>query len=1123
LAPALLKGRTLGYARIRGLKAGRTTLSIGDASLEVEVLPRRTPVERRVTVVGPADGASVWRTFSVGVEVDAEAAGEGAVHELRLSNGETLTPRRVSGPWWGPTLRVLYAVNTFSFRAGPLDLTAVVRRADGTEIAGEPRRVTVLRPAGDDLVELEAEDQRELLRPRHLGPGNPTVLVDAKASGHECYSMFSGDPAAVFPFEVEKAGTWQIIANVRGTFAGGAFPTLGLSLDDSGTHLTNAPLVDENWHRIALGVPIRIEAGKRFLVLRFLNDFYAPSGNADRNMFLDRIELVRVEKTRAGGSEGSDPGGPVAMGGGEAKRRSSWGDVRVAFAESFDGQPAPGIVEIGGVCWWRRMDKTAAPLCTLYVNGKAQCGQRSAAPKWWLDCAHLQDGDNELKIVAVLDGGETAETPVQRLAWRPPWERAGRQRPAREFRRFTVRDTGWNRRTRDLLNRGTDSPEKICALMGGPETAVLTLPEDLAGSFNIWVEGRGYEFQGQAVAKVELEAGGGKTEIGSPQMPGWWSPVQAGAAILPRGRKKLHVTFANDRYEEGKGDRNLALQSVMLISAPAGKDGRSPRSRVLWPPADAEVWEQDVVVLEAADDTGVAWVELEIDGRRTGIRADIPGRIGRVVLPLPARGLAPGPHTLTIAGADNGGLEGISAPRTFVVPAAPPADPGRYRRAVHLLNRFAYGPDPAELADVLLMGEEPWLADRLSRRGDDPGDVNALTQACIVFNGQNGAYDVMARDAMHACLTPNPARTRFVRWVDNHFSTWIRKTQERNEWEERRTFTMLGVAPFRDLLGASSHSPCMLVYLDQSNSFARALNENYAREILELHTVGVHGGYTQADVTSLAHLLTGWMTSNEGDGQSGGPLLQWTFRFDPNLNDDRPHRFFGMTFPKAGPEARYDRARLAVELLAAHPSTATFVCSKLVAHYAAWPADPEMTADLARVFLETDGDLRAVLLALSRHPGFWRPALEPRIAPPFDTAVRISRATRHALPWQVLDLCARSGAGVYDRPTPDGYQEEDAAWTSTNALLQRWRFARENEWAIATLVPGVLRWTGTPATDDIRDRIIDIVAIRITGRVLSPSSHDAVLGALRTFQGNRDELAQSAASLVAQMPEAQTR
>lgn len=240
LAPAVLKGESLGYLRVRGLRPGKTTLTVGDASMTVDVVAARTPAPQRPEITGPADGARVWRRMAVGVEIDAEAAGPGATHELRLSTGASLKPDRVSDPIWGPTLRLLYQVNTFKIPEGPLGLTPVARRADGTELAGGTVVVHVLKPEPAEIVQMEAEDQRDVKRPKRFGEGLLNVAPDAGASGHQMVPMYGSDPAACFPLKVEKSGWYQVVITARGSFAGGAFPTVGLIVDGAFEHATNA-------------------------------------------------------------------------------------------------------------------------------------------------------------------------------------------------------------------------------------------------------------------------------------------------------------------------------------------------------------------------------------------------------------------------------------------------------------------------------------------------------------------------------------------------------------------------------------------------------------------------------------------------------------------------------------------------------------------------------------------------------------------------------------------------------------------------------------------------------------------------------------------------------------------
>jgi uncharacterized protein (DUF1800 family) len=340
----------------------------------------------------------------------------------------------------------------------------------------------------------------------------------------------------------------------------------------------------------------------------------------------------------------------------------------------------------------------------------------------------------------------------------------------------------------------------------------------------------------------------------------------------------------------------------------------------------------------------------------------------------------------------------------------------------------------------------------------------------------------------------------------------------------------------------------MLVYLDQEKSYAHKLNENYAREIMELHTLGVHGGYSQADVTTLAALLTGWSLTSEvrlplpgeekmqsNGGNDAG--LEKDFRYDALLNDGKPRRVFGLAFDDAPPPERYDRVCLALEFLAAHPATAQHICRKIVDHYVGTPAPDALVRDLARVYLENGGDLRSVLRALAAHPLFW--SAPDRLATPQDYALRLARLLRSADPTEDGSKSAKpqdierflklSGMGLFDRATPDGYPEQDAAYADSNSLLQRWRFAQNLGGLIGNLVPS--SWRQPPARSetavlpenafDAPQRLIDLAALRLTGRLLPQASNQAARGLLGDMP-TADE-AQQAIVFVSLLPEANLR
>src|SRR5262249_49371997 len=219
---------------------------------------------------------------------------------------------------------------------------------------------------------------------------------------------------------------------------------------------------------------------------------------------------------------------------------------------------------------------------------------------------------------------------------------------------------------------------------------------------------------------------------------------------------------------------------------------------------------------------------------------------------------------------------------------------------------------------------------------------------------------------------------------------------------------------FRDLLEASAKSPAMLYYLDNTRSTRSTLNENYARELMELHTLGVSGGYTQADVQEVARCFTGWSIQDERTWWHG------TFVYHPQAHDDGPRRVLGVPLPAGLGQAHGERV---LEILAGHPSTARFIARKLCRRFI---ADEEqipggLVERLARTFRRTDGDIRQVLGVLFRSEAF-RYGSARKLKRPFDFVISALRALnadtngRGALPYLRL-----MGQTPYQWAMPNGY------------------------------------------------------------------------------------------------------
>lgn len=324
----------------------------------------------------------------------------------------------------------------------------------------------------------------------------------------------------------------------------------------------------------------------------------------------------------------------------------------------------------------------------------------------------------------------------------------------------------------------------------------------------------------------------------------------------------------------------------------------------------------------------------------------------------------------------------------------------------------------------------------------------------------------------------------------NHFNVFIGKPQTRHfvaEFE-RRAIRPHVFGSFRELLGAVAHSPAMLTYLDQAQSVAdsgrrtlvpsraarravaarrrnvatpaittpnrpRGINENYARELMELHTLGVDGGYTQQDVTEVARALTGWTIQ-----RSGATAGQFEFR--AMSHDAEAKTILGEIFPAGGGQ---DEGERVLDLLAQHPSTARFIARKLVQRLVS-DAPPADLVDLAaQTFLDTQGDLREVTRAIVTSDAFFSSsAYRAKVKTPFELVVSAARALggEPDPTAATSQLIARMGQPIYGRATPDGYPDTADDWINTGSILNRMNFglavgagrlpgARLNRWSTA--------------------------------------------------------------------------
>ena len=310
------------------------------------------------------------------------------------------------------------------------------------------------------------------------------------------------------------------------------------------------------------------------------------------------------------------------------------------------------------------------------------------------------------------------------------------------------------------------------------------------------------------------------------------------------------------------------------------------------------------------------------------------------------------------------------------------------------------------------------------------------------------AYDLLSSKLLRAVESNRQLAEELDDFWFNHFNVFYDKGSDRFLIPdyERQAIRPNVLGKFRDLLEATAKSPAMLFYLDNSESVRpdldannknrkvkRGLNENYGRELMELHTLGVNGGYTQKDVTEVARCFTGWTI--QAPRQGGG------FFYNDKLHDKGEKVVLGHVIPAGG---GMDDGEKVLEILAQHPSTAHFISRELALHFVADNPPDTLVEKMAQTFLSTDGDIREVIKTMLNSKEFWSEgAYRAKVKSPFEMVASSARALNanvtdaFALANQVGNL----GEPLYRKQEPTGYLNLNSEWVNSAALLSRMNFA----------------------------------------------------------------------------------
>ena len=424
---------------------------------------------------------------------------------------------------------------------------------------------------------------------------------------------------------------------------------------------------------------------------------------------------------------------------------------------------------------------------------------------------------------------------------------------------------------------------------------------------------------------------------------------------------------------------------------------------------------------------------------------------------------------------------GMTISLLVFLPASPvtAAEKVSDKQAIQLLDRVGFGPTTADVEHVRTIGidkfiaeqldpssiaETPDLVERLAGFGTltlSPGQLFVEYGPLRAANGAGPNPDEQkarrqrarvivqqAQDArvLRALYSRRQLQEVMVDFWFNHFNVFAQKGLD-HLWIgsfEEQAIRPNALGHFRDLLLATARHPAMIFYLDNAQNSAPGskgpggrdlgLNENYAREVMELHTLGADGGYSQDDVDALARILTGWGLPRPNQKSPDGS----GFLFDASRHDIGPKRFLGHDIASAG-EAEVIEA---LDLLARSPATAHHIAFELVQYFVADAPPPALVERVAAKFVETGGDIRATLQTLFASREF-RDSFGGKYKTPYRYVLSAARAAGVAVknPRPLLNAMARQGMPLYGCLTPDGYRDTADKWLSPDATMIRAGFA----------------------------------------------------------------------------------
>lgn len=425
---------------------------------------------------------------------------------------------------------------------------------------------------------------------------------------------------------------------------------------------------------------------------------------------------------------------------------------------------------------------------------------------------------------------------------------------------------------------------------------------------------------------------------------------------------------------------------------------------------------------------------------------------------------------------------------------------------LRLMRRITSGMTAADIVAARKMGFTAYLNSQLAPADDSAVDafvsakytMLAMPYDTLIMQDAGEVNNQLMDAALYrAAFSKNQLLERMVDFWTDHFTISLNKVGIRKTIDDRTVIRAHALGKFPDLLRATSKSPAMLVYLDQNLSRYPTPNQNYAREVMELHTMGVNGGYSQTDVAELSRILTGWSVSRAN------------FVFNRNSHDrgqNGPKLFLGRTFPvmpsTAATAEMLKEGEDALDMLVAHPSTANYISLKMARWLLAYAPPQDVVDRTAAVYLATGGDIPSMIRTILTPTNLMVSAAKYRR--PFHYAAASLRALG-ANVTNIRSLRATAdtmGMPMFQWEQPNGYPDRIEWWSGL--VLLRWRFASALA-ARNTLSTVVVDVTPFKSQSNTADGVMKVINAQVFGGEISPTLQAQLLGYLNagTFNDAR--------------------